>query len=593
MFKLFFKFIEKHGKKYKFRILLVLLSSIIAASLEVIGIALLYPLITVAMDPTIIKAGGIMSQVYNFLGFTSTKSFLVFISSCVGFSFILKNIYMLIQQSFQFNLIRDWRTNICHDLMRHYICAPMTFHLKKDSTSIINNLTSVVSRAVNSYLIQIIMLISNSAVCFALISVLLLKFPTISIFTGILVISLIVVQMKVIRKITNAINVRYVTVNQENLKVLTMAISGVKDTKILGKENIFLERYNKLNMDVSELDKNNMLVQYIPIYLSEAILMLGVVVFISYVIINSNNPADGIASIAMLAAIAIRISPMINRVLYCYSQIKSSTNSVETILSEFELVGNMTDKHYKTLEFKRSIRFECVGFQYKKKVEGGINNVNIEINSGEFIGIVGKSGAGKTTFVDVLSGLIMKDKGTIYIDDKEYTSMDFMNIRNSVSYVSQAPFILNSSLINNIAFGVSNNEIIKSRVIKAVKKSGLDELVDKHGLDYQLGENGKNLSGGQKQRVAIARALYFDRRIIILDEATSSLDATTESDISNVILSLKGSRTIIIVAHRLSTLKYSDRLLFFKNGTIVSTGTFEELCSKDVNFSKMVMLSKF
>ncbi|TXY45611.1 ABC transporter ATP-binding protein [Vibrio mimicus] len=593
MFKLFFEFVEKYGSAFKFRIVLVLLSAVVSASLEVMGVALLYPLVTISMNPDIVMNNGYIKLVYDALGFSDTRYFVVFIAFCVGMSFIIKNIYMLFQQKFQFDMVRDWRNDICKKLMSGYIHAPMTYHLTKNSANVINNLTAVVSRVVNSYLIQCVMFISNAMVCFSLLLILMIKYSGISLITALVVGVLLWLQMKVIRRVTHEVNTKYVKANQENISILTMSLAGIKDTKLIGKESVFLDKYDKSNQKVSEIDKTNMLIQYIPIYLSEAILMFGIIIFICYILMTSPDPAEGIASITLLAAIAIRLAPMMNRLLYCYSQIKSSGNAVETIIEEFQSLEGNEDKADNKVVFNDSIDFSNVHFSYLGKDGKGIQDVNVTVNKGEFIGVVGTSGAGKTTFADVLSGLLPINSGQVNIDGKSISLQEYKGIRNSISYVSQAPFILNGSLRENVAFGVTPSEVDAQAVIDALRKAGLSDVLEERGMDFNLGENGKNLSGGQRQRVVIARALYFNRDIIVLDEATSALDAATEHDISNVIASLKGERTVIVIAHRLSTLKNADRLIIFDNGTAIDTGHFDDLVARNDGFRKMVELSRY
>lgn len=593
MFNLFIDFTKKYGKQFKFRLIIVFLTSIVSASLEVVGVALLYPLVTISMNPNIVKDNHYIKYFYELLGFDNTRFFVVFIAVCIGLAFIIKNIYMLFQQKFQFNLVRDWRNDICEKLMFEYLHAPLTYHIEKSSTNIINNLTAVVSRAVNSYLIQCIMFISNSIVCLSLLLILMIKYSSISIITAIVVGGLLWFQMKVIKKVTKEINEKYVLANQENLSILTMALTGIKDTKLIGKESVFLNKYKTSNENVSEIDKTNMLVQYIPVYLSEAILMFGIVIFISYILLTSSNPAEGIANITLLAAVAIRLAPMMNRLLYCYSQIKSSSSTVETLASEFESLSKKETVAPDKINFEQEIVFDNVGFSYFGKQNKGIKNINIKIKKGEYIGVVGASGAGKTTFADVLSGLLPIESGNIYIDNEQISYEDYLSIRNNVSYVSQSPFILNATLRENVAFGISSENIDEEKINKALENAGLSDVLNERGLDFKLGENGKSLSGGQRQRVIIARALYFNREIIVLDEATSALDATTENDITNVISELKGLRTVVVIAHRLSTIKNADRLIIFENGTITDQGKFDDLERRNPNFNKMVTLSRY
>lgn len=588
MFNLFFVFVKRHGVQFKLRILFVLFSAVISASLEVVGIALLYPLIAVAMNPSFVVQNEYVSIVYNFFGFSEPRHFVVLIAICVGMSFIAKNMYMLLQQKFQFDMVRDWRIDICNRLMEEYVNAPLTYHLSKSSASIINNLTAVVSRVVNSYLIQCIMFVSNSIVCVSLLIILMIKYSVISLVSGGVVGILLWSQMRVIRRVAKDVNDKYVIASQENISILSSSLAGIKDTKLTGKESVFLKKYHNSNYKVSEIDKTNMLIQYIPVYLSEAILMFGIVIFISYILLTSPNPADGIVSITLLSAIAIRLAPMLNRLLYCYSQIKSSSNAVETIINEFNSLNGVNDSAKNRLEFGREIKMANVCFSYKGKKNVGINNVNITINQGEFVGIVGASGAGKTTFADLLAGLLPIESGKIYVDGIEVNYTDYKGIRNNVSYVSQSPFILTGSIRENVAFGAASEDIDDKEVINVLEMAGLYDLVCERGLNYHLGENGKNVSGGQRQRIIIARALYLNREIILFDEATSALDTKTEFDITNVIAGLKGQRTIVMVAHRLSTLAKADKLIVFDNGTITGVGSFDELINENQKFKTLV-----
>ncbi len=593
MFDLFVNFVRDYGAKFKLRIILALLLAVVAAIFEVIGVALLYPLITISMNQEIVDQNEKIKFVYDLFNFSNTTYFLVAIAFCVGLAFIIKNMYMLFQQNFQFNLVRDWRNDICNKLMGAYIKAPLTFHLRKDSSSIVSNLTVTVGRAINSYLVQCIMFVSNSIVCLALLLILLSLYLGMSLVIGGVVVGLITLQMKIIRKVTRNVNAEYVQASQRNIGVLTMALAGVKDTKLLGKEKVFLGKYNVSNRKVSSLEKSNMFVQYIPIYLTEAILMFGIVAFITYILLVSDSPADGMSNIVILAAVAIRMAPMMNRVLYCYSQIKSSSNAVETLREEFESVAGLSDTVTNKLSFVDNITFNKVNFFYNGLEGKGLNNVNTVIKKGEFVGVVGESGAGKTTFADVLSGLLTISSGDVIIDGKPVSLADYKGIRNNVSYVSQDPFVLNASIRENVAFGVAFADVNDQNVFTALEKAGLSAFVTEYGLDYILGENGKKLSGGQRQRIIIARALYFDREIIVLDEATSALDAETEHDFSKVIYGLKGERTIVVIAHRLSTLKNADKLLVFKGGTIVASGAPDSVMDNSDDFKTMVELSKY
>ncbi|MEM6812501.1 MAG: ATP-binding cassette domain-containing protein [Pseudomonadota bacterium] len=222
-----------------------------------------------------------------------------------------------------------------------------------------------------------------------------------------------------------------------------------------------------------------------------------------------------------------------------------------------------------------------------------LKEISLDIQKGEFLGIVGASGSGKTSLVDILLGLLKPDSGQIYIDDKPIDQADLYNMRHMIGYVSQQPFIGSFSIRENIAYGIPKDEINDEKVIQALKDVQLYDFIQEKDkdLEWNVGENGKKLSGGQRQRIAIARALYHNPEILILDEATSALDVETESKITDIVNALKGHKTVIAIAHRLSTLKKCDRLVYMDKARIIDTGTFEELKNKHEGFATILKLS--
>lgn len=587
MLSQFFNFVNTYGSQFKWRIVLVLIFAALASSLEIMGIAMLYPLISLVVRPEAVTESKTLSYGYKLLNLTSVQSYVIVIAFCIGALFVFKNAYMVLQQSYQFNLIKEWRDSLCNQLMKHYITAPLTFHLKNDSAALISNLTSVINHALNSFLVQCVLLVSNIIVACSLLGILLYLYPFVAMGSGLLVGGLIWLQILMIRRASASVNAEYVEINKKTYSLLITALAGVKDTKLTRKEDYFIQNYSDANSKVSLCNKKIMLLQYAPIYITEAVLMIGIIAFIIYILAFS-APEKSIASIAVLAATAIRFAPLANRILYSYSQIKSSQNALSEVETQFKTFVSSKPDIAEPISFNQHIEFSGVNFRYDKKLDSGITNACFKLRKGETVGIVGSSGAGKTTFADVLAGLLPINDGEIFVDGAPIPPARYKGMRYNVSYVSQSPFLLNASIRENIAFGFPKDQINDQKVWAAIRDANLTELAEERGLSFILGEHGKRLSGGQRQRIAIARALYFDRELIIFDEATSALDVTTEYEVTQTLLSLRGVKTIIVIAHRLSTLKELDRLVMMDHGKIIADSSFKKLYQLNGDFRTMV-----
>jgi ATP-binding cassette subfamily C protein len=596
MTALFFEFIRKLGSRYRGKLAVLFLMTIVTGILEAIGILFIFPLIILVQNPAIVTGGGRMNAVYDFFGFSSPESMILTIALLIGATFIIKNIYMIYFQYKEMNIVRQWRNEICEAMMRKYLSSPFKFHLERSSAHMINMLTSTVMMALNGFIFSVIMLFANTIVAMMLLALLLVKFFIPTLISAAVLIILTVIQARTVRNYTMEINQEVNKANAKNLSVLTQAINAIRETKVFRREDYFTRTYSKSNSKISYYDGKSMLIQFIPTYVSEIVLVITIIIMCCLVLLDSYTPAGGIASLGILAGVAFRLAPMINRSLFCYSQIRVSSGATRELLDEIDKLETYDVESFdlpdEELGFKDRLTLDKVGFSYK---DGSpvLIDINLQVKKGEFIGIVGPSGAGKTTLVDILLGLLMRHQGEYKVDDTLITTKNVRALRQLAGYVNQSPYIFDASVRENIAFGIDESEIDDARVTECLKMASLyDFFKDKENfLEEPLGDLGKNLSGGQKQRIAIARALYNNPEIIVLDEATSALDVETEHGITQVINRLKGEKTVIAIAHRLSTLKECDRIVYMDAGSIVDVGSFKELQAKHANFSRMLELS--
>lgn len=330
-----------------------------------------------------------------------------------------------------------------------------------------------------------------------------------------------------------------------------------------------------------------------PPYILEIILVLALILIAGLITWqNSDNPPKIIASYGLIIAILLRLAPTLNRIQIALNHMNSSKNMTKKMNEEY--ITNQFDKtvsehqNITEIEFKNNIKLNAINFSYQEN-KIILKNISFEIKKGEFIGIIGLSGAGKTTLADILMGLLPIDSGNFYIDETEITEKNIYGLRKLISYVPQEFNILEDSYKNNVAWGIPYQEIDETLVKECLNSAQLLDLVEQNGgIDSQI----KGLSQGQKQRLVIARALYKNPEIIIFDEATSSLDVETEHEITKMLTNLKNQKTIITISHRLTTLKECDKLIYLKDGSLLDIGNFEELKNKYKEFENLINLSK-
>ncbi|HDL7170275.1 TPA: ABC transporter ATP-binding protein [Yersinia enterocolitica] len=575
----------------------IIIGSFISGILELLGIMLILPFIQVTMDPSSVANSRALLYIYNILGLTEYKSMIYIVGILCGFAFIAKDCYMLLFQNYQFNLVTRWRNELSEKFMRMYLGLNYRYHLRQASSAIINTLTSTVSASINGFLLQMLFIVSYSIVGLCLLGYMLLNYLLVTVVTFGVLIAIILFQIKLLKKASQKINEETVKNKEENLINLKQGIEAIKETKMFLRENFYQQLFLKSNRRVTDTERRSNLIQYIPLYLTEIIIIFCIVILVCMMAYFQTESGQVFSGLAVLIAITFRLTPVINRILTSYSQVRVSTQAVSMLINEYNelsLQQDSMDSNFSGSPLRIQDKIELSGVYFAYNNVDVLHNVSFSIYKGEFVGIVGHSGSGKTTIVDILMGLLRPNAGQFLLDGTPVTESMIRDLRRSIGYVPQNPFISDTSVRNNIAYGDSPENIDDSKIIDALKTVDLyDFFMEKEDkLNFKLGENGKVLSGGQRQRVAIARALYNSPEIIVFDEATSALDVKSESEISKAITKLKGKTTIIAIAHRLSTLKNADRIILVNRGVISDTGKFSELVNNNAEFAKLVELSQ-
>jgi ATP-binding cassette, subfamily B, bacterial PglK len=541
-----------------------------ASILEMLGIGLILPLISVFIDENNSPKGFefIFDNLFFLNGFPSLNSFLILVLIVFLFKNFILGIINYLINTFVYNV--SLRLSIL--LYKTYINGPFEFHINNNSAKLMHNIAGEIGQ-IRSVIQSVLSLTSEFIIITGIISLLIYFEPVASISViGIILITSFIINFFIKKKIINWGRSRLKHASEVN-KSLMQGLGAIKDVKIFQKENFFLKNFIPHQTLVTNLNRKHVTLLYVPRLFFEIIIVISLIILIFILLKSSQNNIDIIPVLGLFTVSAFRILPSITRIQTSFQSIRYNIPSIEKIYNELKKLDkiinnqiNYNDKdefstHNQIFNDKNfQINFKNLSFSYKNKII--LKNINISINSGTSIGIIGKSGSGKSTLIDILMGLHQIKKNTLY-----YNKIDISDHLNSwrsiIGYVPQQIYITDDSIKNNIAFGEDEHLIDKEKILNILKKVDLLEYVNHldNGIDTNIGERGAKISGGQLQRIGIARALYKDPKILIFDESTSSLDIDTEKEILNSIYNLIGKKTLILVSHRLETLKRCDTVL--------------------------------
>lgn len=589
------KFLKYYGKGRKLRITGFFFLSLIAGLLEFVGIALIYPFIMLIIKPDSIVNTKYYSNFTNFTHINDVLTNAFIIGFLVVLLFIAKNVFMIFCTALQSKFTNNWKLDINKQFMQYYMFSSYKNTLKTSPAEKIYNLTSLTPQALDGFIFRGINLVTNSIIIMMILALLFIKFPVATIFTSVFAVFSMIIQNKFFKKRTVELSKQLwktsVLCNNQTIE----SLNNLKELKILSAEEYFYDSYIKTQSENNKLLIKSTLYGATPPYIIEILIVLALLVLTILISAqNLQNTSNIVVAYAVIVAAIFRIAPALNRIQSAINGMNSSRDFVKAINKEYEKTDfeYVPEKSDLKFDFSKHLTLKNINFSYDG-VKNVIKDLNLDINKGEFIGIIGLSGAGKSTLADIIMGLLPVDSGEIFIDDKELEQKDFSAIRKLIGYVPQQINVLDTTFKENIAWGTDKENIDDEKVIDVLKKAQLYEFVSgfKDGINAKaiVGPNG--LSQGQKQRLAIARALYRDPEIIIFDEATSSLDVETEHEITKMLNKFKGIKTIIAIAHRLSTLKTCDRLVYLKDGQVVDIGTFKQLSKKHAEFEKFIKLS--
>lgn len=590
----FTRFIKYYGKGRKLKLFCFLNLSLIAGLLEFFGIAMIYPFILLIVKPDSVIHAKYYSDFTAFFHVHNVLISAFIFGGLITILFIVKNMFMIGSLYLQNKFINNWKRAIGEKFMYYYLFSPYKNSLNTTPSEKIYNLNFLISQSLDCFVFRIMNLVTNAAIVGMILFLLFSKFLFAAMVTSIFVLFSLSFHNKVFKTKISGIAQSLLKLSSQSNEKTMESVNNIKEIKILSAEDYFYNDYAKSQKELAKITFENNFYNSIPPYIIELLVVVSLFILAGIISLqNIENTSWMIASYAIVAASIFRIAPALNRVQTSINVINTSRNFVKTMITEYEKYNFdlIEGKNDSELYFNDSIKLKDVYFSYKKTPV--IKNLNLEIKKGQFYGIIGLSGAGKSTLADIIMGLLPIDSGEVFVDEVQLNQSNFSSMRKLIGYVPQQINILDGSFKRNIAFGMKDEDIDDIRVIEALKKAQLFDIVEQYeeGINAKVIIGSSGLSQGQKQRLAIARVLYRNPQLLIFDEATSSLDVETEYQITQMLNELKGEKTIIAIAHRLSTLKSCDKLIYLKDGQLVDVGTFEELSQKHSDFNNLIKLS--
>lgn len=566
----------------------------VGSAFEALGIGLVVPYLNAVTEPVKILNHEWAGPVLEGVGVTRPRQVLVVSSVTIVAVFVVKNAYVAWMWKKVYGFLYGQFASLAKTLLQGYLRVPFTFHIERNSGELIRNTTVESKRVFKGAVASALELMAEALVIIGLVAVL-AYVHTLAAGVVLMVlagagwglVSLFRSRLKRIGEIRADNNSRMIQTVKESLGAL-------KEVKVLGRESELLELFSGQAERVAESERDNLLYNTYPRLSLETGLVGGMVGLAMLLVLTGVSLVDAIPVLGVFAVAAVRLMPSINRVVNRMNSLSYETAAVDIVHGELEAIRRVVGQQRPStggdsLSAIEEIRVDDLSYRYPEAENWAVEGIDLTIREGEDIGIVGPSGAGKTTLVNLILGLLEPSRGAVLVNGTDIRDA-LTAWQGQIGYIPQETYLTDQSFRENVGFALPSEKIDDDQVWRALEAAQLADFVrrQEQGLDTQVGDEGVRISGGQRQRVAIARALYHEPEVLVLDEATSSLDPRTESRLSSAIHALAGRTTLITVTHRLNTVRESDRLYMIAGGRVVGRGSYEDLKTNNETFKRMI-----
>ena len=578
------------SRKEKRRGGLVLGMVIVMAVLETVGVASVIPFLSVLGNPEVVHTNPALANPYETLGFESTDAFLMALGG-LAFGLILFSAAFRIVTHYVMNrYIEMRRHSLGERLLETYLRQPYSYFLNRHSGDMAKSILSEVDQLIQNVFRPGIQAVAYTVVAVSMVVLLFIIEPLLALTIAVVIGGLYALIYGVVRGLLGRIGRDRANANKERFTTAGEALGGIKPIKLLGREHAYLSRFRPASVRFSRHQSSNQTLSEAPKFLIEAVAVGGVLALALFLMATREGVGDMLPILGLYAFAGYKLLPAVQHIYKGMTKLRFGAAAVDDIHQDLKNRAALAEIHHdapRPLNPQREIRLNHVHYQYPGAEKLALTDIDLTIPVGHSIGLVGGTGAGKTTLVDLILGLLRPTQGQLEVDGQPITHDNLRAWQQAVGYVPQEIFLTDASVSENIALGIPPDQIDHTAVERSARMAQVHEFIANelpHGYNTPVGERGVRLSGGQRQRIGIARALYHEPEVLVLDEATSALDNATEAAVMEAVEGLSQEKTIILIAHRLGTVKYCEQICRLHGGRLAGKGAYDDMVDKRGEF---------
>jgi ATP-binding cassette subfamily C protein len=555
-----------------------------AALIEAAGALAVFGLLRLVVDPEHVRTAPIVSRIYAIWPGNDPRAIVAVLALGIGLFYVLRAAFLSWAEWLRQGVVYRSSAVAAERLLQRYLGAEYLFHARRRSASLIEPMARASDIAYELVAGSAVNILAEVVIIVALAIVLMVSAPPITLVTVGIVLALVLVPIVLTRRSWESIGETERQLYQQQLHLLQQSLGAIKDVKVTGRQPFFESRFREVRRELGATKQRRAWAATLARLGVEATLILSMLIVVFLVMRQDVSGGDTVSLLALFAYTGFRVVPSANRIMLNAGYMREAHPWIQKMDEDMRHLRVPSARPFEPERpmLRDTLACDHVSFGYEGGPPFALRDVSFTLRRGQSVGIVGPTGAGKSTLVDVLLGLLPPTTGQVLVDGEPLEGRE-RAWQRQIGYVSQDVYLLDDSMRRNIAFGTADSAIDEGKLRAAVTQARLDEVVESlpQRLDTVVGENGVRLSGGQRQRVAIARALYHDPPVLFFDEATAALDNQTEREVTEAIARVHGSRTVIAIAHRLSTVKNCDMLIYLRDGRVAGIGTYAELSADD------------